>query len=461
MKGIFLLSSLTILAPLTQADWTDDWFDNAVIDSPSSYQSQQRGFYSAGGFRARYDTSNDYLATVSLPRIKAGCGGIDLFMGGFSFLDEDYLVEKFQNMIQAAPAVAFNMALSTMSDKLANHIGKLEAATNWLNQIQVDDCAMTKTVVAEFKKDDPDVLGAMWNEMTQGQSLNEALTRGYQEQQEETIANNGDATVNLMETIEDCPADFRALVSEGSMIENATDMADMEEYADIIRGVLGDIEIRTPAGANVPAVQEISSCPGLDSFTIEDMLYGTTMARRDVASGGDCYVDAAQSVLTITENTLLGIAGSITTNTPLTPDQIAFIDNNSFVPILPILKQGVINQNVGVEIAYLSNIVGSSVAYRIFNDLYRNSSIFLNKALIAGSPLGVNNNGENRCDTRLFAHALDKFQRLNDRLRDYRMMAHTTYATLRSEQNINEQYARFKEQDRNSYRSKASSDTVQ
>lgn len=460
MKRFALYAFAFFVSPAAFSDWTDDWFDNAVVDSPSSYDSQRRNFYSVGGIRARVDTSNDYLATVSLPRLKAGCGGIDLFMGGFAFLDEDYLVEKFQNMIQAAPAIAFNMALSTMSDKLANHVGKLEATTNWLNQLQLDDCAMSKTVIAEFKKDDPDVMGAMWNEMTQGKSLNEALTRGYQEQQEETIANDGRPTVDLTDAIDDCPAEYRALVDDGSMIENATELAGMGAYADVVRGLLGDIEIRTPTGAMVPQVQEVSSCPGVDQMTVEDMLFGTTMARTSLANGGDCYADANQSVLVITRNNLAAIANSIVGNVPLTVDQIRFIENNSYVPILPILTQALNSGNVQVEIGAMANIIGSATAYRIFNDLYRNTTIFMNKAIIAGSPIGSGNPANPRCDTKLFAHALDKFKRINERLRDYRSMAHTTYAAMRIEQNTNSTFSKIKREERDSNRRQSSGDLV-
>jgi conjugative transfer pilus assembly protein TraH len=462
LRHIVVLTAPLIFALTTNiafADWTDDWFDNAVVDSPSSYDSQRRNFYSAGGIRARVDTSNDYLATVSLPRLKAGCGGIDLFMGGFAFLDEDYLVEKFQNMIQAAPAIAFNMALSTMSDKLANHVGKLESTTNWLNQLQLDDCAMSKTVIAEFNKDDPDVMGAMWNEMTQGKSLNDALTRGYQEQQERTVANEGRPTVDLTDSIEDCPAEFRALVSDGSMIENATRLAGMEEYADVIRGLLGDIEIATPDDALIPQVREVSACNN-DQMTVDDMLFGQTMARRSVADGGECYADANQSVLSITQNNLRGIANSMVGNVALTPDQIGFIENNSFIPIFPILSQAIVPGNVDVEISSMSNIIGSAISYRIFNDLYRNTTIFMNKAMIAGSPIGTHDAANTRCDTKLFAHALDKFKRINDRLREYRTMAHTTYSSMRIEQNSNSTYTRYKREERDANRRQSSGDLV-
>lgn len=442
------------------ADWTDNWFDNAVVDKPSSYQSQSRNFYSLGGMRARVQTSNDYLATVSLPKLKAGCGGIDVFMGGISFLDEDYLVEKFQNMIQAAPAVAFNMALGVMSEKLEDQVTKLESATNWLNQIQLNDCAMTKTVIAEFKKDDPEVMGAVWNEMTQTKSVNTATTRGYQEQKEKTLANNNNPTVDLTDAVEDCPAEFKALVADGSMIHNATELAGMEAYADIVRGLLGDIEISTPENSNIPIVREIVACPAVDQMTVEDMVYGSTLARRSVEDGGDCYIDADKSVLTITRERLSGIASRISTGAALLPADIQFIENHPYVPTLPIIKQAIVTGNVEMEIESLTNIIATAIAYRVFNDLYRNTTTFMNSALAASTPMGSTAAANTRCDTKLFAHALDKFARVNKRLKQYSVMAHTTYATMRIEQQSNFNFAAIKKQERDTNRRNNAAETV-
>src|SRR3546814_12889937 len=90
----------------------------------------------------RVDVHNDYLMSLSLPKVKAGCGGIDMFLGGMSFLDPDYLVQKLESILQAAPAVAFQYLLETLDEKMGNIISKMEAATNFLNSIQVNDCRL-------------------------------------------------------------------------------------------------------------------------------------------------------------------------------------------------------------------------------------------------------------------------------------------------------------------------------
>lgn len=63
------------------ASWADKWFDNAVYDRPTSFESQKRGYYSAGGFGARVNTTTEYPLTITPPKLSVGCGGIDGFMG--------------------------------------------------------------------------------------------------------------------------------------------------------------------------------------------------------------------------------------------------------------------------------------------------------------------------------------------------------------------------------------------
>src|SRR3546814_19332562 len=92
--------------------------------------------------------------SVSLRKGRAGCGGIDMFLGGMSFLDPDYLVQKLESILQAAPAVAFQYLLETLDEKMGNIISKMEAATNFLNSIQVNDCRLANRMVQIAKGDD-------------------------------------------------------------------------------------------------------------------------------------------------------------------------------------------------------------------------------------------------------------------------------------------------------------------
>ncbi|MEI6704482.1 MAG: conjugal transfer protein TraH [Deltaproteobacteria bacterium] len=62
--------------------WVDDWIQQKNSTSPSYYEGSKRGYYTGGSFSARWPNNNDFLVSASLPKLKSGCGGIDMFMGG-------------------------------------------------------------------------------------------------------------------------------------------------------------------------------------------------------------------------------------------------------------------------------------------------------------------------------------------------------------------------------------------
>ena len=130
-----------------QAGWVDDWLQQQAGTSPNYFSGQQRGYYSGGSFSGRWHSTAEYPVTVEVPRIKSGCGGIDVFMGGFSFMNTDYLVNKLQSILTDAPAVAFDLALKTLCEQCSNTIKNFEAMADKLNSMQIDECAAAKELV--------------------------------------------------------------------------------------------------------------------------------------------------------------------------------------------------------------------------------------------------------------------------------------------------------------------------
>ena len=163
MRALVLLITTLLPALHARADWVDDWFAASTSGGPGSYQSQQRGYYSGGSFQGRWRMSNDYVVSATAPRLKVGCGGIDLFGGGFSFMDADYLVAKFERIIQAAPAFAFDLAMQEYCKQCLSALEKLTDITDTLNSIQVNDCRMSQRLVTSIANDG-NVIKDLWSE---------------------------------------------------------------------------------------------------------------------------------------------------------------------------------------------------------------------------------------------------------------------------------------------------------
>ena len=203
-------------APALAQSWAEHWFDNVTYTSPGSFEDQTRGYVTAGGMSGRIDVHNDYLMSLTLPKVKAGCGGIDMFLGGMSFLDPDYLVEKLESILQAAPAVAFQYLLETLDEKMGNIISKMEAATNYLNSIQVNDCRLANRMVQIAKGDDN--MSGIIEEMTGYKSVKEGYAKSYQQSREKIQSNGNNPTEDLRDALANCPAEVTEIFRTGSLL---------------------------------------------------------------------------------------------------------------------------------------------------------------------------------------------------------------------------------------------------
>ena len=207
IAALTTLSAMGMAAPAHAQSWAEHWFDNVTYTSPGSFEDQARGYVTAGGFSGRVDVHNDYLMSVTLPKVRAGCGGIVMFLGGMSFLDPEYLVQKLESILQAAPAVAFQYLLETLDEKMGNIISKMEAATNYLNSIQVNDCRLANRMVQIAKGDDN--MSGIIEEMTGYRSIKQGYAKSYQQSREKIQANQGNPTEDLRDALENCPAEVR------------------------------------------------------------------------------------------------------------------------------------------------------------------------------------------------------------------------------------------------------------
>ncbi|WP_459612985.1 conjugal transfer protein TraH [Bilophila wadsworthia] len=130
-----------------KADWFSDLTDRIQTNSPAAWEGQKRGYYTGGGFGLRLKTSREPLLNIQPPRISAGCGGIDAFWGGFNYLRPEYLVQAFQNIMSAAPAYAFKLALQQLCDPCDDVMSALQQISQAANNLALDECGSAQALV--------------------------------------------------------------------------------------------------------------------------------------------------------------------------------------------------------------------------------------------------------------------------------------------------------------------------
>ncbi|MBF7101100.1 conjugal transfer protein TraH [Photobacterium damselae] len=146
MKKLAILIPLMLSNPTVAGVDSDlgSFFDGLTFEGnatlPQSYQGQAANYYTGGSAYIRTPVKQMQLATITVPEINAGCGGIDLFAGGFSFINSDQLVSMGKAIVSNAVPFAVDLALQTWAPQLKNVKDRLEAIAREINALSVNSC---------------------------------------------------------------------------------------------------------------------------------------------------------------------------------------------------------------------------------------------------------------------------------------------------------------------------------
>lgn len=156
VRGLMLLLAchLTVAAP-AQAGVNaelNSFFNQmggaANVTGPSAYQGQSAGYYTGGSLWTRFPQGAVNPINLQLPNVKAGCGGIDLFGGSFSFINSDELIALLKATASNALGFAFMLAIKSISPQIASTLEDLSQKVQQLNQFNMNSCEMAQNLVA-------------------------------------------------------------------------------------------------------------------------------------------------------------------------------------------------------------------------------------------------------------------------------------------------------------------------
>ncbi len=86
---------------------------------------------------------NTNLVNVSFPKASVGCNGIDIFLGSFSMINGDQLVQIGRGIAQGSAVYAFNTAVSAICADCAAIIANIQDKLAALNKFAKDSCNAT------------------------------------------------------------------------------------------------------------------------------------------------------------------------------------------------------------------------------------------------------------------------------------------------------------------------------
>jgi conjugative transfer pilus assembly protein TraH len=328
MRVIALLTLISMVFSVFTAnagDWTNEWVNNFTYTGPNSFHGSNRTYLNGGSFHARWgDTGVEPIFTSQAPKIKAGCGGIDAFMGSFAFLDFGRLVQKFKKMSTGAVAAfAFDIALNVLCTPCSNALKALEALSNALNSLQMGDCMSVKDIKTSLTNFGTQMGNAKDSMMDAKSDLNSGWTGGdwkdtwddVKSASAEAIGMNPDGT--WADLTADCNQSLKTFFQEeGSLLSlfakdnSQTVLAGSANAgADLVRGYLGDLYVE-PTSSGEP---HITHQPACQTFNIDEFITGDY--KTQPPNPGQKCVDANKSItykgVTSTTDGLLGMTDKL------------------------------------------------------------------------------------------------------------------------------------------------------
>lgn len=149
LTGVALGLSFGAPASASLSDELNGMLDGMMtnVTDPGTFETQRRGGISGGSIVARSRIMNVRPITIIAPSASAGCSGIDMFGGTFSYVNSDQLISLLRSVASNAQGYAFSLALDSICTSCMANIKYLQDKIQQLNQFSMNSCEMAQGVV--------------------------------------------------------------------------------------------------------------------------------------------------------------------------------------------------------------------------------------------------------------------------------------------------------------------------
>jgi conjugative transfer pilus assembly protein TraH len=385
-----LLFVLTVIASITNTAYADvsgdlnNFFNNAGFASnvtvPSSYQGQEAGYYSGGSLVTRTKSRYVQPVGITMPSINAGCGGVDIFNGGMSFINGHQINEFAQSIMTNAAGYTMHLALATWAPQINQVLQFVQDQAQQINQFGMSSCQASQAMV-----------GGLW--AMAGQNMRQVCqdmgtasnkfegwvqsTEGCKDNPGSTFADGQSKGLNKDDLQPSTNITWNALKNGGIVGQDA-------QLAEFLMTVAGTIVLDKDANPHYYA-------PEYANGTIINALIQGGDAEIYVCDETDKCLNPTKSKITISANNSLmqltyanisQLETNLESDTPLSSNMLAFISSVS-LPVMTILQSVVMT---GQSPESIVNSLSEYLAYYLLNHYLQWS---LNTVMASANSLNI------------------------------------------------------------------------
>jgi len=368
------VSVLALSAMVAQADVGSDLVDfwegsggGVNVTRPMSYDGQRAGYATLGSVQIRTRTRSSNLLNIQLPSVRAGCGGIDIFGGAFSFISKEELIAMMEAIMQNAAGFAFELALESMSPAVQETVAKLRDLIQQVNAMNINSCEAGQLLV-----------GSLWPRM-EGASQHICASIGsYQGQFADRVSarhgcSSGGAQGSTMAQANDEMRDQVPVnVNYAWMaIQKNAFLSSDRRLAEFFMTLTGTIITTAPANDNEGPTHNPIAPKAASTDMVAALVEGGSVQILRCNETQKCLnptlqavtIPESQSLLRKAEDTIFSIKDAIENDTDL-PVEAATMLGMTSVPVLDMLITGMSYQHVFVdsEIRAMAEVVAVDLA---------------------------------------------------------------------------------------------------
>lgn len=149
IKSLVIALAISLATPCFSAGISgllDGMYSN--VTNPVNIDGQLRDTFSGPSAYARLPITSIQPIAFDPPRFSAGCGGIDMYMGSFSFITSDNLTKFIRNVAQNAAPLAFKMAIEAAFPQLSGILADFQRIAQQMNDLNKNSCQVATGLVS-------------------------------------------------------------------------------------------------------------------------------------------------------------------------------------------------------------------------------------------------------------------------------------------------------------------------
>lgn len=368
---------LALLAVPAQADVNNDlhkFFNKLGFEGNATraavWQGQAAGYVTGGNLFLRNQVNHLQLVSFTPPSITAGCGGIDAYLGSFSFINSEQIERFIKQLMGNAVGYFFDLALQTAVPGMKSVKDFMQKLSTDLNSMNVSSCQAAQGIIGglwpkstvQSQKICQDIAGetnmfADWAASRQGCTVggqqDKVLDRAPENMKDQVMKDK-----NLMWEI----------LRKNKLVGGDTQLMEMVMTitGTIIYDSNGDITFIDPQANNRDLVRAI--------------MYGGKVTVTGCVSSGDCLRTTQKDVTVRHDNSFVErvtkiiqkISEKLRTDERLTDEEKGFIESTS----VPILRYLMDPQMLNISSFYpnLADYIAYDILLQYLHELLKQAS---------------------------------------------------------------------------------------